>query len=78
MREHDGRPALPSLPLPHHRRPVMVDEVPSAFNPLIEIRRKDLALLRRLPLVARDILDADDPCKVARHLDQDIRQLKLH
>ena len=77
-RIHRAPSIHPYRPSPHHRRPVMVDKVPSTLYPLIKIGRKNLALLSRLSLVTADVLQADDPGKIARHLDQDIRQLKLH
>lgn len=63
---------------PHHRRPMMMDEKPTAFNPLIEIGRKNLALLSVFPLVARDVFHANDPGDITRYLDQNIGQFKFH
>lgn len=56
----------------------MMDEIPTTFDALVEIRRKNLAFLRGFPLVARDVLHADDPCDIPGYLDQNIAQLKLH
>lgn len=76
--EHRGRSDRRSRPLPHHRRPVMMDQVPSTLHPLIEIRRENLTLLSGLALMTGDIFHADDPGEVSGHLHQDIRQLKFH
>ena len=61
------RAALPTFS-PHHRRPMMVDEIPSTLDAFIQIGREDLTFLRRLALQAGDILHANNPPHIPRHL----------
>lgn len=61
------RAALPTFS-PHHGRPMMVDEIPSTLDAFIQIGREDLTFLRRLALQAGDILHANNPPHIPRHL----------
>lgn len=57
---------------------MMMDHQPFIPDALEEIGGKDAGLLRFLPLLGRDIFDADDPAHIAGDLDHHFGEFKLH
>ncbi len=59
-------------PLPHHRRPVMMNQQPLVADPFKEVRGEHFGLLGFVGLLIDDILNANHPGHVARYLDHDL------